>query len=462
MGQIDKKLRKEFDATRKNPKYLCNAPFCSVYISPGGLISPCWDSCNHTHGFHLENTINEIWKGKIFNEYRKNIKSNILLPACECCENRLKDKEFYRLPIREYDDFEVKRIGKNKIQTAKIYLSNTCNLKCIMCDESLSSQFSRTTTYTKEALNNSNLTDELLKYATDLKVLMCLGGEPFLIEDYYKLWNKLINNNPQCEIYIITNGTILNDRIKDLLRRGNFKIQFSLHSLNKDTYEKIMVNANFETAISNMDYFGSTMQSQGKTFVIHTCALKANRYEIPKIVQYCNDKSYQINIRPVYKIYDVALYDLPSIELKDLQQYYKSIKFKGNGTNSHTNIANYNDFVSSMDFWIDAANRKENFKNIFDLKTDNIEKQKTFLFQNIYNAIKIQTQNNIYEIEKKYEFVCTKFNRIMKSLPDYFNSNHFYNVLIKNSPTMIIEQLTMYNDENTAKIFTEIFFEFKH
>ena len=192
MKQIDKKLRKEFDATRKNPKYLCNAPFCSIFITPGGQISPCWHSCYQMQTYHSEYTIKGIWEGETFKDYRKKIKSNILPPSCECCETRLKDNEFYRLPIREYDDFIIKRIGKNKIQVAKIYVSNKCNLKCIMCDESLSSQFPRTTTYnTKEAFDNSKLIDELLDYAPNLKILTCLGGEPFLIESYYRLWNKI-------------------------------------------------------------------------------------------------------------------------------------------------------------------------------------------------------------------------------------------------------------------------------
>ena len=76
MGQIDKKLRKEFDATRKNPKYLCNAPFCSMYISLTEQISPCMQSCFKIEDNVIEKSIKDAWNGSVFSKYRKQIKNN--------------------------------------------------------------------------------------------------------------------------------------------------------------------------------------------------------------------------------------------------------------------------------------------------------------------------------------------------------------------------------------------------
>ena len=139
-----------------------------------------------------------------------------------------------------------------------------------------------------------------------------------------------------------------------------------------------------------------------------------------------------------------------------LHQFKKS--FLNNfDENSKENLRRYNIFVSNMDLWIADAQRKENFKNIFDLKSNMVGELKKHLFEELEKEIKVLSCDEA-DFAKRKNFIETKFNGIMNSLPDYFNTNHFYNLLNKMSPNIIIEHLELCNSNSVAKIFEELFF----
>lgn len=126
MGKIDKNIISEFNANRQNPRVLCNAPFCAMRFSIGGFASPCCFNMSQ-HDSYQARGIGQIWNGKIFNEYRKNIKVNYLPQSCSVCETKLKNREFSLIPIRQFDDFKIGLFRKKKLQTIQLAISNKCN-----------------------------------------------------------------------------------------------------------------------------------------------------------------------------------------------------------------------------------------------------------------------------------------------------------------------------------------------
>jgi len=57
-----------------------------------------------------------------------------------------------------------------------------------------------------------------------------LSSKPVGFVQYYDIWDLIIRKNPKCEIVVQTNATVLNNRIKNLLETGNFKISISIDS----------------------------------------------------------------------------------------------------------------------------------------------------------------------------------------------------------------------------------------
>ena len=114
------------------------------------------------------------------------------------------------------------------------------NLECIMCYGNFSSSIrkNREKLPSTPTVYDEKFLESLDPIIPDLKYVKFLGGEPFLINIYYEVWERIIECNPNCLIDVQTNGTILNDRVKDILERGNFRIGVSLDSLKKETYER--------------------------------------------------------------------------------------------------------------------------------------------------------------------------------------------------------------------------------
>lgn len=455
MTRIDKDTIKKFNSTRETHKFLCNAPFCAMRFTIGGLASPCCQNASLQDCYPNRN-IKQIWNGDVFKEYRSRIRKNDLPSSCIICEKKLLSGEFSLIPIRQFDNFNVKRVGGNKLQSLQLAISNTCNLKCIMCNEMFSSQYEQNDTYSNNT-NHREFIEEIYKFVPSLKEIICLGGEPFLINEYYDIWDRIISINPSCKISVVTNGTVLNDKIKELLEKGNFNINLSLDTITKNTYESIRVNADFDTVISNVEYFGKVLRQQGKTLQIPACALKANCKEIPDLVRFCNDNSYHLTIIAVHRVNEVAAWSLPSMQLKELKEFYMRQTFSTHDWCSESNVANYKNYVSMVDRWIADAERKENFQNVFDLKTDKVAKLKNKLFANMENCAK-ETSLSEDDFEKKREFVFTKWKRTMENVPEYFESNHLYELLSKVSPYQIVEYLLRCNSQTMAKIVEEGFY----
>lgn len=456
MSIIDKLTIKDFNKTKNNPKFLCNAPFCSMNFSIGGTVSPC---CFNTsmHDCFPARKIGQIWNGQVFSEYRKSIKSKHLPQACNICETKLKDKEFSLIPIRQFDDFKIGLFRKKKLQTIQLAISNKCNLKCIMCCENFSSQFDNRDTYTTHNLYDESFYNELFGYIPSLKEVICAGGEPFLDNGYLDLMDAIVKTNRNCRISIVTNGTILNNRIKSLLENGNFNINLSLDSCFKETYERIRVNARFDTVMENVKYFGGVMKRQGKTLQIPVCALKENCKEIPNLVRFCNDNSYHITIKAIHRAVDVAAWALSSSQLKELKESYLQETFTTHDWCSESNVANFNNYMSMVDRWISDAERKENFQNVFDLKTDKVAELKNKLFANMENCIK-ETSLSEDDFVKKREYAFAKLKRTMENVPEYFESNHLYELLSKVSPYQIVEYLLRCSSQTMTKILEEGFY----
>lgn len=456
MGKIDKNIIRDFNATRYKPKFLCNAPFCAMNFSIGGTVSPCCYNSS-IHDCYPARGIGQIWNGQVFNEYRKNIKSNQLPQACNICETKLRNREFSLIPIRQFDDFRIGLFRKEKLQSIQLAISNKCNLKCIMCCENFSNQFDNSDTYTSPNLYNEYFYKELFEYIPSLKEIICAGGEPFLDNGYLDLMDAIVKTNRNCRISIVTNGTILNDRIKQLVENGNFNINLSLDSCFKETYERIRVNARFDTVMKNVKYFGEVMKQQGKTLQIPVCALKENCEEIPDLVRFCNDNSYHITLKGIHRAIDVAAWSLHSSELKDLKDFYLHQTFATHDWCSESNVANFKNFISAVDRWIADAERRENFKNVFDLNTDKVNELKDRLLENIVHCIK-ETALSDEDFYNKQKYIQDKWKRIMESEPEYFESNHLYKIMQKVSPYQIVEYLLRCNSSTVSKILEEGFY----
>ena len=458
MSKIENKIISTFKKHRTSSKFLCNAPFASIKISIDGRVSPCCYNRDMIDCYP-NNSISQIWDGEIFSSYRRAIRRNELPSACETCERAIKNGEYDSVKINQYDYLKVSRLWKNKPRLIEMALSNKCNLECIMCTGTLSSSIrtNREKRAPSKSIFGQEFRKELIQFIPNLQEMVFAGGEPFLNPLYYDIWEDIIRLNPQCYISVITNGTIMNDKIKTLLEHGNFRINLSFDAMTKETYEAIRVNAKYEDTMANMKYFGDTLARQGKRLHIPICPLKINRFELPDLVNFCNGNQYSVNFVNVNWAPKVAMYSMSSIELNELKDLYLQHFFTETDENSRKNIMEFKNLIQRLDRWIELAIRKENFKEYFDLKTDMVEDLKKQIHEKLFETL---SRKNLDKdsMNKQLKLLNNIQDRLMSELPEYYYSNHFFRKLLNLSPELYLTIISESDLTNLKNISEELFF----
>lgn len=140
--------------------------------------------------------------------------------------------------------------------------TNVCNLRCIMCPNSIISQkklgFMDFKLYQK-------IIDEAKSYIS--YAVLCISGESLLHKNFPEMVKYAKDNG--IAVYVSTNCTALTPVLsKKLLKAGLDWINFSFDGCSKKTYEKVRVNANFEKSLKNVtDFLKLKKELKAKTQV---------------------------------------------------------------------------------------------------------------------------------------------------------------------------------------------------
>ena len=116
----------------------------------------------------------------------------------------------------KYDEFPVPATGELWPANLEFNLANTCNLECLMCRGELSSAIRarRDRLPPLPRVYNDTFFADLRKYLQRARCLQFLGGEPFLIQEHFRVWEMLIEDGLKPEVQITTNGTQWNARVE--------------------------------------------------------------------------------------------------------------------------------------------------------------------------------------------------------------------------------------------------------
>lgn len=415
----------EYNQTRDNidRSLICHAPFKNIYFNIQGDAAPCWLTFKDPDSYPAK-SIKEIWFGKTFENLRENIRKCDLSGKCSVCEHYIESGNYVTPLARAYDNDY--KIAKYPVMM-ELELANTCNLECVMCNGRLSSSYRKNT----EKLPPHNIpyddafVEQLLEFIPHLEEARFNGGEPFLNEIYFKIWEQILNVKPSMKVVIATNGTVLNDKVKTLLENGKFDINLSLDSLTKEIYESIRINAHFETTMKNIEYFHDYCKRKGTTLCILTNPMRQNWQEMPEFIRFCNERNLPIWFNTIHRPYEYALWTLSSNELTEIFDKLTVETFSTNPLNPQTfhNKKVYNNLVNSqIKTWInEALEREKNHVDIIDeVKPEEIivDDPEAYFYKS-FNVFLLEkkTTNNI---QSKFKIIV---DDVSKELPrkDFFN-----------------------------------------
>lgn len=363
-------------------KLVCYAPKTTMRFSLSGYVLACCYNRKYFLGKFPENNLHDIWFGKKIEKLQISIAGNDFSNGCHRCEEEIICGNYSLVGAKQYD-----YLSKYKAENAypvmlDFEISNTCNLECIMCNGENSSLIRKNVENLPPISNpyNDLFIEQIIEFIPHLKEARFVGGESFLMDINYKIWKKIVEINPKVEISVLTNGTILNEKIKEIINQGNFRISLSIDSFNKQTYESIRKNADLETVTNNLEYFKQHSIKNNYTFNINVCPIRQNWEEIPEIVEYCNLNNFNLIFHTVVFPPNTSLWNLSKEELGQIIKFYKKQNIFNKGKLSKANIATFNGLILQIENWQKIALSQEEERNFYDLKTEELE---NILFENI-------------------------------------------------------------------------------
>lgn len=336
----------------KNFKHLCHAPFNNIYFNVHGQAAACWNTFWQSPKWP-ESSIHDIWFGPYFTKLRKNIKEFNLREQCAVCERNILSGNYMGTLAMAYDNpFEL----TDYPQVLELELSNQCNLECIMCRGELSSMIRKNRDNLPPLFSpyNDQFVEELVEFLPHLKEVRFNGGEPFLQSICYKIFDKIAEVNPEIEITVATNGTFLNNKVKETLEKCKFRINVSIDALNQENYESIRVNGDYKALMDNVKYFGDYCQRNNRIFSIMINPMRQNWWEMPDFVHWCNENNYHLWFNTVVDPEHCSLMKWDKGKLKEAyeelskNQNFK-VEFSSPQTHIHqSNIDKYDNLVENM------------------------------------------------------------------------------------------------------------------
>ncbi len=403
--EITPEIRRKYSEHRPfgERPYACYAPLKNMYFGQDGKVVACCYNRDHIIGNYPAQSIKEMWLGEKANQLREHLKAYNFSLGCADCMKQLVIGNYDGAKAKQYD---TQRSNPNKFPSVMEFeLDDTCNLECIMCSGEYSSLI-RTKREKRPArikYYDDKFIEQLGEFIPFLEEVKFYGGEPFLVPLYYKIWDKIIELNPTVRISVQTNGTTISSRVKEIMQKSNFHINVSIDSLQKEMYEKIRVNGNFETVMNNIEYFRTYCKERGTFFGISACIMKQNWFEAPEFIRFCNRLDVPIYFHTVsYPVYT----SLNQLSRSKMNSIYTSLAAELDSLPDDTpirkkNKKHYHDFLLQLLEWSrrrDANPETDDIETIGQLeefvirktaeRTDIDDTRKAEIVEKIKNSMK--------------------------------------------------------------------------
>jgi radical SAM protein with 4Fe4S-binding SPASM domain len=341
---------------------LCYVPFSSLTFSWQGQIYACTYNRHIVIGSYPESSIRDIWFGEKLKKLQDHVAHHDLNYGCQHCKYFIERNKFSGLKPLQFDKYaDYKEHPYPRVM--EFELSNRCNLECIMCNGYASSMIRQN----REKLPplpdpyDEAFTDQLREFIPHLREAKFYGGEPFLISTYYRIFDLIMEINPAVNIFVITNGTILTEKVKGWLEKGDFNLAVSIDSIRKERYEYIRKHASFDEVMNNLEYFNNYAHSRGKTISLSFTTQAANWDELPEVIQFCNDKQMVFFNSFLKNPEEMSLIYMSSQKLKEIHAYLSRFDLPEKTELQRNNKRCYTDYLNYISQYIitnEEAERK--------------------------------------------------------------------------------------------------------
>jgi sulfatase maturation enzyme AslB (radical SAM superfamily) len=392
-------------------KLFCYNPYVNIFFNVSGDAIACCRSHENILGTYPPQSIKEIWFGEKYEKMREHMLHNDLNMGCDYCKLQLESNRFHSMPSMIQDEFATSEKGIYP-KTIELELSNKCNLECVMCSGRVSSSIrkNRENLPPLEIKYDDDFFQQLKEFIPHAENISFYGGEPFLIDIYYKIWEYVIRVKPGIRLFTVTNGTIYNERIENILKRTNFNLVLSLDSLDKQKFESIRKGADFDIVMSNIEKFSKLIK---RNLSISHTPMTINWEDTAEIINFCNRIDARINLSYVDKPAKYALWSMMPNELDEIYDYYSKVKFD-DSRNKYTasyNIKVFNEWKEQVRYFRDKNAKILSEFGDLDVKCDELKNELLNTLKHFFKEV----PNDWMSFDDAYHIIKTEVFNMKRS-----------------------------------------------
>lgn len=280
----------------KNGKKICYNPWTHFEVNnPDGSVMMCPD-INMILGNINEQSIEEIWNGKKYQELRKMMYEEGAEKVCSSNCFFLQGMENYELLswystiptdspvfINANINEEEFRTGKIILQSKPRYLrfaiSYKCNYNCYHC-------------YQKDDRKNNiklpvSFLDDIKRLAEYCQFLVFFGGEPTILPEFLELL-QLADKNPYMRFSMITNASLIHKYIDEISKVRWGYIYVSLDAATPAIYKELRNANNWEQVNKNLLLLSDLKKARNCDLIFGMTVNRKNCGEIYDFVRLSN------------------------------------------------------------------------------------------------------------------------------------------------------------------------------
>ena len=343
---------------RTDRSVLCHAPYVSLNFEQNGNVTACCYNRSFVLGTYPRQNVREIWEGASARALREAFLESAEAPGCELCFHQLRNRNFGGALMRNFDQYSGDpnyrpTLDPSSPRVLEFEIANTCNLECVMCTGYWSSSIRahREKLPPLQSPYDELFVEQLEQYLPTVKGAKFLGGEPFLIERYYDIWERFTRLNPEAQLAVTTNATFLPKRARALLEELRVGFAVSLDGFTPETYESIRKNAKFDDVMANVNYLLDYTRRCGTELSIAICPMTYNWREIPALLEFCEQRGLGLHFNMVLKPVEASLGGLQAEELAEVIEHLARVRLSPDTACGERNRREWQGLLDQLRGW---------------------------------------------------------------------------------------------------------------
>ncbi|MFM7063515.1 MAG: SPASM domain-containing protein [Actinomycetes bacterium] len=297
----------------------CRAPWTSLSLDPRGDVQACCQNQWLRLGNIRDATLLEIWRGPELERLRESIDRNDFRLGCDQCRIPVESSVPESAYFHNFDHL-TPLDGRDPPWPVQLELalSNTCNLRCVMCNGELSSSI-RSQREHRPPLQSpygESFFRELDQFLLRVTSVNFLGGEPLLARESLRVMDRLVELGvrPQCSV--TTNGTIWNSRVAALVETLGMEVAVSVDGLTDDLLSSVRVGIDPAQLRENLHRLKAATTAGGGSLRLLFSLLRTNWAELVDVLMLADQLDVDLGLNYVEHPVQQSLVHGPLDELQ--------------------------------------------------------------------------------------------------------------------------------------------------